>query len=99
MAGRYLETARQLKGEVDTFMERFVGDLDVGDLEGFKRQASVALGHIINLAVRCNPRQSQGTVRKNIVATAMEDHCKVTMTRERDERTGKEFNKIHISAK
>ncbi len=30
----------------------------------------VQLAHIINLAVRCNPRQPQGTVRKNIVAGA-----------------------------
>lgn len=96
---RYLETAAKLKDEINAFMQQFVNDIDQMEPQKFMEEAAVALGHIINLAVRCNPRQSQGTVRKNIVATAMKDYCNVSMTRETDERTGREFNKIHIEAK
>jgi len=69
---RYLETAEELRKEVNALIDRvnnMGGELDV-----------VKLGHIINLAVRCSPRGVQHTVRKNIVATAMADHCRVTMT-------------------
>lgn len=87
---RYLETADQLRKEVESFMVAItLEDADMGQL-------AVQLGHIINLAVRCNPRQAQGTVRKNIVAKAMMKYCSVTMTKEYDERTDRQFNKIHI---
>ena len=89
---RYLETATQLSKEIDSFLDTFCEM----DGQGIPPQAAVQLGHIVNLAVRCNPRQSQGTVRKNIVATAMKHHCIVTMTKETDEVSGREFNKIHI---
>jgi len=65
---RYLELAEDLRKEVNTLVATNPG-LD-----------PVALGHIINLAVRCSPHGIQHTVRKNIVETAMRDHCRVTMT-------------------
>ncbi len=95
---RCLETAEQLRKEVESFITT--------ELTGTRthegpevNQVAARLGHIVNLAVRCNPRQSQGTVRKNIVAIAMRDYCKVTMTRETDEITGYEFNQICIRPK
>ena len=87
----YMEAAGKLKSDVDSFLQ-FVPIEDVP-------AAAVALGHIINSAVLCNPRKPHGTVRKNIVVEAMKSYCKVTMTKETDERTGREFNKIHILAK
>lgn len=92
---KYLETAEALRKEVKSFIERYITDRMHCD----SAEAFVQLGHIINLAVRCNPRQPQGTVRKNIVATAMKDYCRVTMTREEDPKTGRTFNKIHIQPK
>jgi hypothetical protein len=90
---RYLQVAEELRKEVESFMESF---LDVKKPDG---PAAVALGHIINLAVRCNPRQAQGTVRKNIVQTAMRNYCRVTMDRLTDPKTGRSYNKISIASK
>lgn len=89
----YLQTAEELRKEVKGFLETY----SPANEEHAKDMART-LGHIVNLAIRCNPRQPQGTVRRNIVATAMKDYCLVTMTRETDEKTSREFNKIHISA-
>ena len=91
---RYLEMAAELRKDVNILLEQVFEHGDWLPME--KDELATKLGHIINLAVRCNPRQPQGTVRKNIVATAMKDYCKVTMTQETDERTGREYNKIHI---
>lgn len=97
---RYLDTASDLRKEVNSFMEAYVKDNHpmVEDSANMK-EAAVQLGHIINLAVRCSPRAVQGTVRKNIVATAMGKFCEVAMTQEVDEKTGRNFNKIHITPK
>lgn len=95
---RYLETARELQKEVDSFL----GLVDWSTQDVSFGLACVQLGHIINLAVRCNPRQPQGTVRKNIVETAMANHCKVSMTKELkdpEEPSKGTYNKIHIVAK
>jgi len=98
---RYLEVAEQLQSHVKAFVEMFI----VGDDTGLDiipkpdEKAVEDLGHIINLAVRCNPRQSQRVVRKNIVEVAMRNYCDVSMTKEYDEKTRREFNLIHISAK
>jgi hypothetical protein len=89
---RYMETANELRKNVEAFMKVFVEDADVN-------AAAVQLGYIINLAVRCSPRPVQGTVRKNIVAEAMKSYCKVTMTKEYDEIRETEYNKIHITAR
>ena len=91
---KYLETAADLKKEVDALMYLITSDMEVDPAVAAKQ-----IGYIINLAVRCSPRGVQGTVRKNIVATAMKDYCRVWITRETDERTGREFNKIHIEPK
>lgn len=90
----YLQTAEELRKAVVSFMAH----LDGAD-DSEKKDAVVEIGHIINLAVRCSPRPVQGTCRKNIVSTAMRDFCRVTMTREVDPTTGKDFNKIHIEAR
>ena len=106
---RYMETANELRKNVEAFMEAFVeepltheggeqGRIDPQD-RLITAVAAVQLGHIINLAVRCSPRPVQGTVRKNIVAEAMKKYCEVTMTKEYDEKTDNEYNKIHIIAK
>jgi len=89
---RYMELSAELSKLVDKFMEQFVDD-------EFFDDAGVQMGHIINLAVRCNPRQPQGTVRRNIVGTAMKRFCDVHMSKEFDEKTGREYNKIHIKPK
>ena len=87
----YMERAEDLKELVDQFLVDHVG-FGHG-------KAAIALGHIVNLAVRCNPRQLQGTVRKNIVAKAMEEYCNVTMSRKLDEISGRAYNLITIVAK
>ena len=89
---RYLETADQLRKEVESFLDCFV------QYEGFvsRAEAAVQLGHIVNLAVRCSPRGVQHTVRKNIVATAMKKYCRVSMTQVMDETTGSSYYKITI---
>ncbi len=92
---RYIETSTKLQELVDTFLDEHASETYAPATP----EAAIALGHIINLAVRCNPRQSQGIVRRNIVATAMKHHCNVTMTKETDERTQRTFNKIHITGK
>lgn len=89
---RYLQVAEQVRSAVDSFLEQFVS-------EDQRQAAAIQLGHIVNLSVRCNPRPSQGVVRRNIVAKAMENHCKVAMTKEADEKTGREYNKISILSK
>ena len=62
-------------------------------------QAAVQLGHLLNLAVRCAPRGVQHTVRKNIVATAMQRYCHVGMTKHLSEDgSGHEYFKINITA-
>jgi len=88
----YLERAEDLRGLVKDLMQAIPNRNE-------SHFIPVTLGHIINLAVRCNPRQPQGTVRKNIVATAMKDYCNVRMTKETDKRTGVTYNKIYITAK
>lgn len=95
---RYLEVAEQLKEKVNQFVETYLprGTPTMYEIDPI---ALEALGHIINLAVRCNPRQPQGTVRKNIVAKAMENYCDVYMTRELDDDSGHEYNLIHIHTK
>lgn len=85
---RYMETAEQLKKEVEGFLADWVAYNP--------KEASIQLGHIINLAVRCSPRGVQGTVRKNIVAKAVEKYCRVTMDRGHDEETGNSYNRINI---
>ena len=89
---RYLETSRQLGKEVENLLKLHFDSWSPDD----QGAVAVHLGHIINLAVRCNPLQSPCTVRRSIVATAMGRYCNVTMTRELDEKSGREFNKIHI---
>jgi len=91
MMSRYLHTIEELRKQVETFVE-FYSLTD-------RKEALVQLGHIVNLAVRCNPRQVQGTVRKNIVQGAMQKYCLVEMFRETDPKTGVEFNKIQIIPK
>jgi len=95
---RYLEIAEQLQKKVKQFVESNLlrGNSVCNEVDSV---AVEDLGHIINLAVRCNPRQSQGVVRENIVKVAMRNYCDVTMTKERDGETGREYNLIHISAK
>jgi hypothetical protein len=90
----YLQTAEELRKAIVSFMNFLDGAED-----SEKKAAAVELGHIVNLAVRCSPRPVQGTCRKNIVSAAVRDYCRVSMTREVDPKTGKEFNKIHIEAK
>lgn len=90
---RYMQTASKLREEVNKLMEKIEAASPPLDEE----QIAVQVGHIVNLAVRCSPRSVQGTVRKNIVSEAMKDYCDVTMTREQDPETKKEFNKIHIA--
>jgi len=95
---RYLETAESLGERVRAFLD-LINRVTVPIPTNKEPEVAVALGHLINLAVRCNPRQAQGTVRKNIVAVAMRGLCKVTMTKETDEKTGRTYNKIHIHPK
>lgn len=93
---RYLETARELQTQVDDLMD-YLQSLESPEMDA--PAVAVKLGHIVNLSVRCNPRQPQGTVRKNIVQTAMENWCNVSMTKEVAESGTYSYNKIHISAK
>ena len=87
----YMQTADELRKEVETLVNALEAGWSVPPVDIAKQ-----IGHIVNLAVRCAPRAVQGTVRKNIVSKAVEKYCRVTMTRETDERTGREYNKIHI---
>ena len=94
---RYMEMATNLQEEVNKFMDAYVRRDGITEQETF--EAGVQMGHIVNLAVRCNPRPSQGTVRRNIVAKAVENYCLVLMNKETDEKTGREYNKISIMPK
>lgn len=94
---RYMETAAELRKEVQSLMEdnHLIPQKD----EPLKQVVAQKIAHIINLAIRSCPRGVMGTVRKNIVQEAVRDYCRVSMTKETDERTGREYNKIHISPK
>lgn len=85
----YLETAEELRQEVEVYLDTYCGEDQV-------HEAAVKIGHIINLAIRACPRGVQHTVRKNIVATAVKDYCRVSMTECTDERTGRSYHKINI---
>jgi hypothetical protein len=88
---RYMETADDLRKEVETL----VNALEVGWCVPPDAIAQ-KIGHMINLAIRACPRGVQHTVRLNIVKEAVGRYCKVTMTEETDERTGRSYHKIHI---
>jgi hypothetical protein len=75
---KYLDVSEELRGEVNTFLDAFVKEDDLGRFDP-RPTAAVKLGHIINLAIRACPRGVQHTVRRNIVATALKDYCKVDM--------------------
>ena len=93
---RYLETAAKLNERVE---DLFAFVESTHPVDGpYEDQLAIMLAHIVNLSVRCNPRQSQGVVRKIIVEIAMGARCNVSMTRETDADTGREFNQIHIAA-
>lgn len=105
---RYMETAAKVRKEAEALLVdiehlifRAVGqeEIDPEAVEEHKRELAKRIGYIVNLAIRACPRGVQGTVRKNIVQEAVKDYCHVTMTRETDERTGREYNKIHITSK
>lgn len=86
---RYEKTVAQLAAKTRNFVTRLkLTNNDVAEL-----------AYIINLAVRSHPRPTQSTVRRKIVEGAVGDWCKIAMTKELDERTGKEFNKIQIAPK
>ena len=87
---RYLETARQLRQEVNAFLSQLP--------EGQLAPLAVSLGHLLNLAVRCHPRPCQGTVRRNTIAVAMRDWCEVTMERVQVEN-GRGYNRIDIKTR
>jgi aminoglycoside phosphotransferase len=103
---RYMETADELRKEVESFVKIFiegepltqqVGEEQVPvDPQDRRNVAAQRLGHIVNLAIRACPRGVQHTVRLNIVREAVGRYCKVTMTEETDERTGRSYHKIHI---
>lgn len=104
---RYLETAGELRKEVENLVEVFIsgkgplthevnGEQVPVDYQDRVGMATRQIGHIINLAIRCCPRGVQHTVRKNIVEKAVGKYCRVRMTEETDERTGNTFHKIHI---
>lgn len=82
---KYLQTAGELKKLFNDFMET----------NELPASAAVQLAHIVNLSVRCCPRATQGTVRKNIVEIASGDFCNVSMTAEISE-SGYSFKLIHI---
>jgi len=88
---RYMKTAAELKRLVNNFINQFAHNEFDSNQELAKE-----LGYIINLAIRCAPRSVQSTVRLNIVKEAVGEYCKVWMTKEMDEITGREYNKIHI---
>jgi hypothetical protein len=102
---RYMETADDLRKEVESFVEGNLLQLHPGLEDGdpcgrdseLINQMVCQIGHMINLAIRACPRGVQHTVRLNIVREAVGRYCKVTMTEETDERTGRSYHKIHIS--
>lgn len=85
---RYLETAKQLRGKIESLAVRL----------NLTNEDIAELGLIVNLAVRCCPRACQSTVRRNIVAEATKGHCNVTMRLVKDKVTGCEFNAISVGA-
>jgi len=93
-----METAKDLRREVESLLSSIeaLTDKPRDTWEGI---LGVKLGHIVNLSIRCSPRGVQGTVRKNIVEEATRSVYNVHMTKEVDERTGRDYNKIHITAK
>jgi hypothetical protein len=98
---RYMETATQLHDQIRSFLvEHFGFDKELSPEELQKKfNAAKEIGFIVNLAVRCAPRSVQGTVRKNIVAKAVEGYCDVGMHKVTDKNTGRSYNKISIVAR
>lgn len=88
---RYMEVAGDLAKEVESLLA------EIGVCDEKTGVITAKIGHIINLAIRACPRGVQHTVRLNIVKEAVGKYCRVTMTEEVDERTGKTYNKIHIT--
>lgn len=84
---RYLETAKQLRGKIESLAVRL----------NLTNEDIAEIGLIVNLAVRCCPRACQSTVRRNIVAEATRGHCQVSMNVVTDEITKKSFNAISIA--
>lgn len=95
---KYLDVSEDLRTEVNNFLNAFIRPDDLGRFDDRPR-AAVALGYIINLAIRACPRGVQHTVRKNIVATAVKDYCNVAMHECFDEKSGRSYNKIEITSK
>lgn len=59
--------------------------------------AAPLIAHIYNYGIRTAPRAVQSTVRYNAVREACKGlPIKITMGKKKDERTGKEFNVLHI---
>lgn len=101
---RYMETAEELRSEVNQFLrivESYMVDagLPSDSVQGALTEAAVHMGRIVNLAVRCSPRAVQHTVRKNIVQKAVRDYCRVGMAEVVDSETGRTFHKIDIVPK
>ena len=87
---KYLEFARELRNSVDVFLGMWVDESD-------RNVAAVALGHIINSAVLCNPRKPQHTVRKNIVETAMEGQAVFVSMKEETSENGYTYHKLSVA--
>ena len=86
---RYLETAKEAKLIADQLIDECHLDPD----------QIVALGHLINLVVRCSPRAVQHTVRERIVSTILKDHARVSMEEKVDTQTARVYNVIRIVPK
>lgn len=83
---RYEKIAADMRTKVIALAKRCeMSPTDVADL-----------AYIINLAVRCAPRAVHSTVRRNIVAMAVKDYCRVDMLEEYDALTKKKFHRIRI---
>ena len=88
---RHLKTAEEAAEELRKAVNAFLETHCENDGQGVSPDGVVELGHIVGLAVRCNPHYPHEVLQ--LIATAMKDHCEVTLVRDRD------YNRINIVAK
>lgn len=73
MPVKYLDLANgDLREKFKTFMEK----------NNLPKAVAVDLAYIVNVAVRCSPRNFHATCRQRIVAAATKDFCDIGMTKE-----------------
>lgn len=95
---RYMRTAHEANKTAHRLFNMVAKQgLESSENIEFNRQVARDIAHLVNYGIRCSPRPVQGTVRLNAVREAVKDlPVRVSMVKETDPDTGKEFNKLVV---